>query len=66
MKNDINTIVVQLTSSIDIGYDFAMDSFTKKANRSGFGEYYYNILNISITHPYSYTQNQNEVKMSSR
>lgn len=49
VKCNLNAIVQQLLSSVEIDYNFAMNSFKKEVNNRGFDEYYYKILNILIT-----------------
>lgn len=47
-KPELNAMT-ELLSSIEIGYNLAMNSFYDEAKKMGLGEYYYQILNISIT-----------------
>lgn len=58
MKHDLHAMAEQLTSSVEIGYNLALDSFKRKS-KYGLCEYYYHVLNIPLTLPYSPTQTQN-------
>lgn len=50
-KGELDAIENQLTSSVDIGYRLAMESFKKETKKRDLGEYYYRILDIPITLP---------------
>lgn len=57
MKRELDAMIEQLRSSVEIGYNIAMDLFKKESKKKCLG---FQILNIPITSPYSLTQTQNE------
>lgn len=51
MKHELDVIAKKLSSSVEIGYNLALNSFKKESKKKGLGEYYYLILNIPVIPP---------------
>lgn len=60
IKHDLGAMIEQLSSSVEIGYNLAMDSLKKKSKKKSLAQYYYQILNIPTMLHYSLTQTQAE------
>lgn len=52
----------QFIEGVQIGYNFAIDSFKKEAKKRDHGKCYYKILNILVSPTYPHAQTQNKGK----